>query len=160
VRSLVLDLIKQHGPIGAKDGADRIGMQEKAFRSAIDQLRVEGHPVWFDRERGGFWWRDDVAPSGDLYVQWRRSFEPAGPLWGKYRGIVAENKDPLRLARLMVSVPSLGSRTTGWAMPALPIFRLEDFSPPPVGSNVWVEFEHGDPSYPVWTGFFWTNESA
>jgi hypothetical protein len=26
---------------------------------------------------------------------------------------------------------------------------------PPIGSQVWVEFEQGDPDYPIWTGGFW-----
>ncbi len=26
---------------------------------------------------------------------------------------------------------------------------------PPVGAMVWVEFEHGDPDYPIWSGCFW-----
>jgi uncharacterized protein involved in type VI secretion and phage assembly len=26
---------------------------------------------------------------------------------------------------------------------------------PPVGANVWVEFERGDPDYPIWSGGFW-----
>jgi uncharacterized protein involved in type VI secretion and phage assembly len=26
---------------------------------------------------------------------------------------------------------------------------------PPPGSNVWIEFEQGDPDYPIWTGCFW-----
>jgi uncharacterized protein involved in type VI secretion and phage assembly len=30
------------------------------------------------------------------------------------------------------------------------------FALPPVGANVWVEFECGDPDYPVWTGCFWS----
>ena len=29
------------------------------------------------------------------------------------------------------------------------------FLVPPVGANVWVEFEAGDPDYPIWTGCFW-----
>jgi hypothetical protein len=26
---------------------------------------------------------------------------------------------------------------------------------PPIGANVWIEFEGGDPSYPIWSGGFW-----
>jgi hypothetical protein len=26
---------------------------------------------------------------------------------------------------------------------------------PPVGANVWIEFEGGDPSHPIWSGGFW-----
>jgi hypothetical protein len=29
------------------------------------------------------------------------------------------------------------------------------FAIPPVGANVWVEFEGGDPDYPIWSGGFW-----
>ena len=26
---------------------------------------------------------------------------------------------------------------------------------PPIGSQVWIEFEQGNPAYPIWTGGFW-----
>ncbi len=29
------------------------------------------------------------------------------------------------------------------------------FAIPPVGANIWVEFEGGDPDYPIWSGCFW-----
>jgi uncharacterized protein involved in type VI secretion and phage assembly len=29
------------------------------------------------------------------------------------------------------------------------------FAIPPNGANVWVEFEGGDPDYPIWSGCFW-----
>jgi uncharacterized protein involved in type VI secretion and phage assembly len=29
------------------------------------------------------------------------------------------------------------------------------FALPMIGSGVWVEFEQGDPSQPIWTGCFW-----
>jgi hypothetical protein len=29
------------------------------------------------------------------------------------------------------------------------------FAVPPVGANVWVEFEAGDPDYPICSGCFW-----
>jgi uncharacterized protein involved in type VI secretion and phage assembly len=29
------------------------------------------------------------------------------------------------------------------------------FLVPPTGANVWVEFEGGNPDYPIWSGCFW-----
>jgi hypothetical protein len=30
-------------------------------------------------------------------------------------------------------------------------------SVPPIGSEVWIEFEQGNPDKPIWTGCFWGN---
>jgi len=76
--------------------------------------------------------------------------------FGKYRGVVADNGDPLELGRVKVKVPSvLDDGTTPWALPAAP-FGL--FAVPPVGAGVWIEFEAGDPASPIWSGAWW--ESA
>ena len=80
-----------------------------------------------------------------------------GRLYGKYRGIVQSNEDPTGRGRLQVSVPAvLGSRPV-WAMPCVPYAGqgVGLFALPPVGAGVWVEFEAGDPSYPIWVGCFW-----
>lgn len=82
----------------------------------------------------------------------------ARTFYGKYRGKVAANVDPNKLGRLQVSVPAvLGEGRTSWAMPCVafagPSVGL--FLLPPVGANVWVEFEAGDPDYPIWSGCFW-----
>src|SRR5262249_31451440 len=46
---------------------------------------------------------------------------------------------------------------TSWAMPCLPVggMQMGMFTVPPIGAGVWVEFEQGDPDYPIWTGCFW-----
>ena len=78
--------------------------------------------------------------------------------YGKYRGKVENNIDPMQLGRIQVSVPSvLGESTLGWAMPCVPFAGsgVGLFLVPPTGSNVWVEFEGGDPDYPIWSGCFW-----
>jgi len=79
------------------------------------------------------------------------------PFWGKYRGRVAENIDPLRLGRLSVDVPEVLGNTPGWALPCVPVAGpgVGFLALPPVGANVWVEFEAGDPDHPVWAGCFW-----
>ena len=80
------------------------------------------------------------------------------PFYGKYRGTVENNIDPLMLGRIQVSAPAvLGDTTLAWAMPCVPYAGsgVGLFLIPPVGANVWVEFEGGDPDYPIWTGCFW-----
>ncbi|MCR0982757.1 phage baseplate assembly protein V [Roseomonas populi] len=80
------------------------------------------------------------------------------PFFGKYRGKVESNLDPLMQGRLQVSVPAvLGTEVPGWAMPCVPYAGpgVGFLFLPPVGAHVWVEFEGGDPDYPVWTGCFW-----
>lgn len=78
--------------------------------------------------------------------------------YGKYRGKVETNVDPMQLGRLQVSVPSvLGEGKMAWAMPCVPFAgpQVGFFTIPPVGANVWVEFECGDPDSPIWSGCFW-----
>jgi Type VI secretion system/phage-baseplate injector OB domain len=78
--------------------------------------------------------------------------------FGKYRGKVENNVDPFFLGRLQVSVPAvLGEGRLSWAMPSVPFAgpQVGFFCIPPNGANVWVEFEAGDPDYPIWTGCFW-----
>ena len=78
--------------------------------------------------------------------------------WGKYRGKVENNVDPQNLGRIQVSVPAvLGEGRLSWAMPCVPFAGpgVGFFAIPPNGANVWVEFECGDPDYPIWSGCFW-----
>jgi Type VI secretion system/phage-baseplate injector OB domain len=78
--------------------------------------------------------------------------------YGKYRGTVIENIDPLQIGRVLVQVPDvLGETPSSWAMPCVPAAGIESgiFVVPPIASEVWVEFEQGDPDYPIWTGGFW-----
>ncbi|HEX7362550.1 MAG TPA: phage baseplate assembly protein V [Bryobacteraceae bacterium] len=78
--------------------------------------------------------------------------------YGKYRGLVVENVDPEQIGRVMVQVPDvLGAIPSSWAMPCVPAAGTQAgcFIVPPIGSQVWIEFEQGDPDYPIWTGGFW-----
>jgi len=78
--------------------------------------------------------------------------------FGKYRGKVENNLDPMMLGRVQVSVPAvLGEGTLSWAMPCVPYAGsgVGFFMIPPVDANVWVEFEGGDIDYPIWSGCFW-----
>jgi hypothetical protein len=78
--------------------------------------------------------------------------------FGKYRGKVANNLDPMQLGRIQVTVPSvLGDGKMAWAMPCVPYAgpQIGFFAIPPSDANVWVEFEGGDINYPIWSGCFW-----
>lgn len=75
--------------------------------------------------------------------------------FGKYRGMVVNNVDPLQIGRLLVQVPDvLGPIPSSWAMPCLPFTgkQMGMWCLPQVGTGVWVEFEQGDPDYPIWSG--------
>lgn len=82
----------------------------------------------------------------------------AEPLYGKYRGTVVNNVDPEQIGRIQAIVPGVeGLLPSSWAMPCLPWGGINTgvFTVPPMGAGVWIEFEHGDPNYPIWTGCFW-----
>ena len=72
-------------------------------------------------------------------------------LTGKHRGIVRNNVDPSGIARLQVEVPSVSGDAV-WAMPCVPF--VAGLKLPPIGTNVWVEYEAGDAARPIWVGFF------
>ena len=75
--------------------------------------------------------------------------------YGKYRGTVLNNVDPMQIGRLMVQVPDVsGLIPSSWAMPSFPLTgkQMGTYMIPQIGSGVWVEFEQGNPDYPIWSG--------
>lgn len=83
--------------------------------------------------------------------------------FGKYRGKVENNLDPLKQGRIQVSVPVvLGEGRLSWATPCVPYAGsgVGFFAVPPRDANVWVEFEGGNPDYPIWSGCFWDTGRA
>jgi uncharacterized protein involved in type VI secretion and phage assembly len=76
--------------------------------------------------------------------------------YGKYRGIVTEvDSSTLRIKATVPSV--LGTTPTGWCQPCVPYAgpSVGLFFVPDQGAAVWIEFEGGDVSYPIWVGCFW-----
>jgi hypothetical protein len=85
---------------------------------------------------------------------------PPQSFYGKYRAIVLNNADPMFQGRIQVLVPDVSDfLPTTWAMPCVPIGwkQMGFLSVPPVTSEVWIEFEQGNPDKPIWTGCFWGN---
>jgi uncharacterized protein involved in type VI secretion and phage assembly len=80
-----------------------------------------------------------------------------GRFYGKYRGVVTD-VDTDFVGRIKAKVPAvLGQQKTGWCMPCVP-YAGDDRGfgfLPEVGSGVWIEFEGGQVSYPIWTGCYW-----
>ena len=78
--------------------------------------------------------------------------------FGKHRGTVVNNLDPMQMGRLQALVPDvLGDLPSSWAMPSLSVGGMQSgmFTVPVLGSGVWIEFEQGDPDYPIWGGCFY-----
>ncbi|MER6996212.1 phage baseplate assembly protein V [Streptomyces sp. NPDC000410] len=87
---------------------------------------------------------------------------PNNRFLGKFRGRVVDNKDPLRLGRITAEVPDvLGHEASTWALPCLPFTGRQagQYVVPEIGAGVWVEFEQGDPSFPIWTGSWYGHAS-
>lgn len=77
--------------------------------------------------------------------------------YGLYRGVVVNNKDPEGHRRLKVKIPQLsGDAVSNWAWPIF-VAGQKPYTPT-VGEGVWIQFESGDPSYPVWKGTFGKNQ--
>ncbi|MGH7871420.1 MAG: phage baseplate assembly protein V, partial [Candidatus Binatia bacterium] len=78
--------------------------------------------------------------------------------YGKFRGTVVNNVDPEQRGRIQAIVPDVqGLIPITWALPCVPLAGKQEgvFMVPQVGAGVWIEFEQGDPEYPIWVGGFW-----
>jgi hypothetical protein len=78
--------------------------------------------------------------------------------YGKFRGTVINNVDPMRMGRIQVQVPDVhGVTPSTWAMPCVPSSGIQNgmIWVPMIGAGVWVEFEQGNPDYPIWVGGWW-----
>lgn len=77
--------------------------------------------------------------------------------FGKYRGTVINNVDPMNQGRIQAIVPDVSNvAPTSWAMPCVPMAGIQTgiIAVPPIGGGVWIEFEQGDQDYPIWVGGF------
>lgn len=80
--------------------------------------------------------------------------------FGKYRGLVSDIGDPETRCRIKATVPAVyGEATSPWAMPSVPFAGPQHglVLLPEVGDGVWIEFEGGDISRPIWSGCWWAS---
>jgi hypothetical protein len=78
--------------------------------------------------------------------------------FGKYRGEVTDNEDPKAIGRIRAKVKELfGELSTSWATPCAPYTGkgVGFHAIPPLKAGVWIEFEAGDSSRPIWSGGWW-----
>jgi len=84
----------------------------------------------------------------------------SGPFLGKYRATVHDNVDPNQLGRIRAIVPAVtgADEPSTWALPCLPGAGagMGLFTVPQKGAGVWIEYEGGDPAYPIWVGGYWS----
>jgi uncharacterized protein involved in type VI secretion and phage assembly len=83
--------------------------------------------------------------------------------YGKYRGLVRDNDDPQGMGRIRAQVPEvLDDQDSPWAMPCAPYAGdgVGQYTVPAVGAGVWIEFEAGDPSRPIWSGCWWARDQV
>lgn len=79
--------------------------------------------------------------------------------FGKYRGVVTD-VDAATM-RVKANVPAvLGQQPSGWARACVPFAgpSMGFAFLPEVGTGVWIEFEGGDVSYPIWAGCYWHDD--
>jgi uncharacterized protein involved in type VI secretion and phage assembly len=91
-------------------------------------------------------------------IDWANAESSVGTFYGKYRGTVVNNVDPKQLGRIQVLVPDVSAvLPSSWALPCVPVAGKQSgtFVLPQIGAAVWVEFEQGDPDFPIWVGGFW-----
>lgn len=84
-----------------------------------------------------------------------------GKFFGVYRAIIANVNDPEKLGRIKVYCPAVYGEgvESGWVLPAIQFigmgFGLYCIPPSSIQGRriyVWIQFEMGDPNYPIWFG--------
>lgn len=99
----------------------------------------------------------------ELTLAFRRLVESR--YYGKYPGIVTDVEDPNEIGRIRARVPEIYGESvdSGWAMPCTPVGGGANrgfYALPYVGDTVWIEFEAGDITRPIWSGTFWGAPSS
>lgn len=122
-----------------------------------DAMRLVTNPIG--------WLRDKLFADGLEYF--------ANRFYGLYPATVVDNADPENRGRIRATVAAIGvdkPEMVGpgfWALPCMNGLGVgEDgqatgmFHPPDVGTEVWVQFQYGDPAFPVYMGGYITKKTS
>ncbi|MGE0869439.1 MAG: phage baseplate assembly protein V [Kofleriaceae bacterium] len=85
----------------------------------------------------------------------------AGRIYDPVIGIVTDNKDPTKLARVKVKIPILSDRDSTWWAPIAMLGAGKNrgwFFIPEIDDEVLIMFEHGDPDRPIVVGALWNGK--
>ena len=114
-----------------------------ALRAGSSPMPTVGDLVWVSFEHG-----DTDYPIWQSSADSGGTANASGGYVGKYRGLVVGNDDPMQQHRIEVTVPEVDS-STAWATASDDVQYVDS---PEVGTDVWIEYENGDPAYPRWVG--------
>lgn len=83
--------------------------------------------------------------------------EHIGRYYSLYRGVVLDNQDPENRDRLFIYIPKVDARL--WARSKGTVGGFQwgyKIHTPHIGDIVWVEFENGNLTSPIWEYYTWT----
>lgn len=83
-----------------------------------------------------------------------RGIESLGRFYSIYRGMVMDNDDPNHMNSLQVAIPEIQGGIIVWALPFGQHGGLKTgfkYLAPEIGDTVYIMFEYGNPSKPLWT---------
>lgn len=83
-----------------------------------------------------------------------RGIESLGRFYSIYRGMVVDNNDPNHMNSLQVAIPEIQGGIIVWALPFGQHGGLKTgfkYLAPEIGDTVYIMFEYGNPSKPLWT---------
>lgn len=87
-----------------------------------------------------------------------QGIEAFGRYYSRYRGIVVDNNDPYSMNRLKVAIPDIHGGIILWAEPVGQQGSVDSgfkYLTPKIKDLVWVSFECGNPSKPLWEYLGW-----
>jgi len=102
------------------------------------------------RYRAGARYSSVLQQQGRVVIDTDVGEAPPVVACGIYRATVVENADSLMQRRLRVQLPGVSGGEAVWALGCVPLGGSDEI--PGIGDGVWVGFESGDPSRPVWLG--------
>ena len=131
-----------------RQGSDGVTLVE--FGDGVHGQRPWSGSAIGVRYRAGARYSSVLQQQGRVIIDTDVGQAPPVMACGIYRATVVENADPLVQRRLRVQVPSVSGDEAMWALACVPSSGSDEI--PGIGDGVWVGFESGDPSRPVWLG--------